>query len=280
MSKLRLPTYYVSHGGGPWPYMKDQLGGLYDELEASIVDIRRQIGGPPKAVLVVTGHWSSPEFAVSAASNPPMLYDYYGFPEHTYRVKYAAPGSPELAARIQALLDGAGLSCRPDKQRGFDHGTFTLMEPLFPDANVPVVQLSLRDDYSVQIHIEAGRALAPLRDEGVLVLGSGLSYHNLRHMDRAGLEPSRQFDGWLQDTLVRSSPAERHNRLMMWSSAPAARAAHPHEDHLLPLMVAVGAAEDETAMCVYHQSDFMGALTVSSFRFGASADSPGDVGKS
>jgi aromatic ring-opening dioxygenase catalytic subunit (LigB family) len=267
-----LPTYFVSHGGGPWPYMKDEYGSTFDELEASIIDIRRQVGTRPTAVLVISGHWTEPQFTVSSAAHPPMLYDYYGFPEHTYRVRYAAPGSPALAARVQQLLHAADLACELDAARGFDHGTFTLMQPLIPETDTPVVQLSLRAGLSPREHIAAGRALASLRDEGVLVLGSGLSYHNLRHMDRTGSEPSRRFDDWLQQTLVRSTPRDRSHSLTDWAAAPSARAAHPHADHLLPLMVAVGAAEHELGTCVYHQNDFMGSLTVSSFRFGNAAD--------
>jgi aromatic ring-opening dioxygenase catalytic subunit (LigB family) len=271
MSSARLPTYFVSHGGGPWPYMKDELGSVFDELEASIVGIRRELATPPRAILVVTGHWESPEFAVSTARNPTMLYDYHGFPAHTYRVQYKAPGSPEVAQRVRALLEAGGIPCRGDEQRGFDHGTFTLMEPLYPEADIPVVQLSLRDDYLPGAHIEAGRLLAPLRDEGVLILGSGLSYHNLRRMDQSGAAPSKQFDDWLQRTLVGSSSHERRRGLIEWATAPAARIAHPSEDHLLPLMVAAGAAHDDTGSCIYHEERFMGAVTVSSFGFGRPA---------
>ena len=266
-SSSRLPAYFVSHGGGPWPYMKDQLGGRFDKLEASIVDIRRQLAERPRAVLVISGHWESPQFAVSSSPRPPMVYDYSGFPEHTYHVIYAAPGSPTLAGRVQGLLQAGGLACRSDEARGFDHGTFSLLQPLYPDADVPVVQLSLHAGYDPRIHIRAGQLLAPLRQEGVLIIGSGLSYHNLRHWNQSAAEPSRQFDAWLQQTLVRSTGAERLERLADWSRAPSARAAHPREDHLLPLMVAVGAAEHDAGVCVYHEDDFMGAISVSSFRF-------------
>ena len=265
----RLPTYFLSHGGGPWPYMKDEWGGLFDELEASIVDIRRQLGERPRAVLMISGHWECGEFTVSASPRPPMVYDYYGFPEHTYRVQYKAAGSPELAARVQALLGDGGLACRSDEARGFDHGTFTVMEPLYPEADIPVVQLSLKAGLDPRAHVEAGRLLAPLREEGVLILGSGLSYHNLRRMDRGAAGPSRQFDGWLQETLAESTPAERRDRLCGWSDAPSARFAHPREDHLLPLMVAAGAAGEDPGVCFYRQHDFMGGVSVSSFRFGA-----------
>jgi aromatic ring-opening dioxygenase catalytic subunit (LigB family) len=264
-----LPTYFLSHGGGPWPWMKDQLGGRMDRLEASLIDLRRDLGTIPRAVLVISGHWECPDFTVSTAERPGMVYDYYGFPEYTYRITYPAPGYPNLAARVRALLEAGGLTCRADPDRGFDHGTFSLMQTMYPEARMPVVQLSLREDFDPAAHVEAGRLLAPLRDEAVLIVGSGLSYHNLRTLDSRGAAPSRQFDSWLQETLLQTSPAERVERLTRWTSAPAARAAHPREDHLLPLMVAVGAADREGAACVYHEDDFMGAITASSFRFGA-----------
>jgi aromatic ring-opening dioxygenase catalytic subunit (LigB family) len=138
--------------------------------------------------------------------------------------------------------------------------------------DVPVLQLSLRVGYDPAEHLAVGRALAPLRDQGVLIVGSGLSYHNLRRMGPPAAVPSRQFDDWLQQTLVTSDAPQRVQRLIAWQDAPAARIAHPQEDHLLPLMVAVGAAEHEPAACVYHENGFFGGVTVSSFRFGRSAD--------
>jgi aromatic ring-opening dioxygenase catalytic subunit (LigB family) len=268
MTTNTLPTYFVSHGGGPWNYMKDQLGQMYDQLEASLQDIPHQIGGTPKAVLVISGHWEESDFTVSASPHPPMIYDYSGFPAHTYQVKYEAPGSPELAERVRSLLQDAGHSVRLDPDRGFDHGTFTVLYALYPDAQVPVVQLSLKRGYDPKLHLEVGKALAPLRQEGVLIIGSGLSYHNLRNFGARGAEASQQFDAWLQRTLVESDATERSHQLIDWAAAPAARLAHPQEDHLLPLMVAVGAAADEAATCVYHEEKFGGGITVSSFRFG------------
>jgi aromatic ring-opening dioxygenase catalytic subunit (LigB family) len=268
MTASRLPVYFLSHGGGPWPYMKGQLRGRFDKLEGSIVDVDRQLGVRPRAVLMISGHWENSDFAVSASSRPPMVYDYYGFPEHTYQVRYEAPGSPELAARIQSMLNDGGVACQSDDERGFDHGTFTVMEPLYPQADIPVVQLSLKAGLDPQSHIRAGRLLAPLRDEGVLILGSGLSYHNLSRMGPSGVVPSRQFDAWLQETLVKTSPNERRDRLIAWSGAPSARVAHPREDHLLPLMICVGAAGEDEGVCFYHEDNFMGSTSVSSFRFG------------
>lgn len=265
----RLPTYFLSHGGGPWPWLKDQMGGRFDALEASLVALRHELGGQPRAVLMVTGHWETPDFAVSAAARPGMVYDYYGFPEFTYRITYGAPGQPELAAQVRTLLQGGGLACASDPERGLDHGTFSLMRPIWPEADMPVVQLSVRQDFDPAAHLAAGRLLAPLRDEGVLIVGSGFSYHNLRRMDRSGTLPSRQFDAWLHETLVDSPAPQRAERLLAWESAPSARVAHAREDHLLPLMVAVGAAEQEVGACVYHEDAFMGTIAASSFRFGA-----------
>jgi aromatic ring-opening dioxygenase catalytic subunit (LigB family) len=265
-----LPAYFLSHGGGPWPYVsRDFRGALLDRLEASLIDIRRQIGERPRAVLTISGHWECPDFAVSAGAHPPMVYDYSGFPEDLYKIQYRAPGFPELAARVGSMLETGGVPCRSDETRGFDHGTFSLMKPLFPDADVPIVQLSLHRSYDPGLHVLAGRLLAPLRGEGVLIIGSGSSYHNMRNFRSEGAAaPSREFDVWLQDTLVDSAPEERVSRLIAWADAPAARAAHPREDHLLPLMTAVGAAELEPGICIYHEPNFLGNITLSSFRFG------------
>ena len=269
MTDTRLPTYFISHGGGPWPYMTGGFRDNFSQLERSLVDMRAELSHVPKAVLVISGHWEEKGFAVSSGPHPGMVYDYYGFPEYLYRIKYGAPGSPALARRISALLAGAGLDARLDPARGFDHGTFSILKPLYPDENVPVVQLSLDAGLDPALHLAAGRALAPLRDEGVLIVGSGLSFHNLRLMRAtSGHEPSRRFDAWLQQTLVQASADERAARLVRWEDAPAARVAHPQEDHLLPLMVAVGAAWDEPGATTYHQTDFAGGLTASSFRFG------------
>ena len=241
----------------------------FDKLERSIVAMRRELGDAPRSVLVISGHWEEAGFAISSGASPGMVYDYFGFPDHLYRIRYEAPGSPDLARRIQALLSEGGVEARLDPCRGFDHGTFSIMKPLFPGEDIPIVQLSLNRNLDPALHLKAGRLLAPLREEGVLIIGSGLSYHNLRQFDERAAEPSRRFDDWLQETLVKASPKERSERLIRWADAPMARAAHPREDHLIPLMAAVGAAEDEPGATIYHQSDLMGAITASSFRFGS-----------
>jgi aromatic ring-opening dioxygenase catalytic subunit (LigB family) len=266
---MRLPTYFLSHGGGPWPWLKDDQRGAYDALEASLHAVRRELGDAPRAVLMISGHWEASRFLVSSAAQPPMIFDYHGFPEHTYRIRYDAPGDPVLAERVHRLLAEGDVPSGLDPRRGFDHGTFSLMHTLYPEATLPVVQLSLRADFDPAMHLRVGELLAPLRDDGVLIVGSGLSFHDLRHfMNGRGGAASATFDRWLGDVLVDAPPAARNAQLLRWADAPAARAAHPREDHLLPLMVAVGAAGEDPGTRIYHQNDFMGAITVSSFRFG------------
>nr|WP_315252811.1 class III extradiol ring-cleavage dioxygenase [uncultured Duganella sp.] len=264
---MTLPTYFLSHGGGPWPFMMDQVGHLYGKLDASLRDIPRQIGVTPKALLVITAHWEGPDFMLSSSARPPMIYDYGGFPPHTYEVQYSAPGSPELAEQVRQLLEAGGHHAVLDAQRGFDHGTFSALYPVYPKADVPIVQLSLKYGLDPLEHLEVGRLLAPLREQGVLIVGSGLSYHNLRAFNSAGAAASHAFDAWLRQTMA-LPPQQRTAQLMQWEQAPAARMAHPREEHLLPLMVVLGAAEQDTATVPYHEDAFMGALAVSSFRLG------------
>ncbi|MBV8920599.1 DODA-type extradiol aromatic ring-opening family dioxygenase [Bradyrhizobium sp.] len=268
MTGQRLPTYYLSHGGGPWPYMEDGMRRRFDKLEASLIAIRGEWGDAVRAVLVVSGHWETPEFAVSSGAHPGMVFDYYGFPEYLYHIKYDAPGSPELAMRVRAMLEAGGFSCDSDPERGFDHGTFSLLKPIYPNGEIPIVQLSVKLDFDPHAHLSVGRLLAPLRDDGVVIIGSGSSFHNLGLRGPAAVEPSRRFDDWLQQTLLKSETAERRERVASWRLAPDARIAHPREDHLIPLMVALGAADEEPASLIYHQDDFLGGWALSSFRFG------------
>src|SRR5579872_7500657 len=159
---MKLPAFFVSHGGGPWSYMDGEFRRIHARLEAALADIPRQIGHKPKAILMISGHWESADFAVMASPKPSMVYDYSGFPEHTFNVRYDAPGSPELAYRVQQLLHNGGLSAHLDENRGFDHGAFVPLSVMYPQAEIPVVQLSLKAGYDPEIHIAAGRALAGL----------------------------------------------------------------------------------------------------------------------
>lgn len=265
---VRMPTYYISHGGGPWPWIMDQMPGDMSLLHESLRAIPSEIGVTPRAILAVSGHWETPNFTVQTNPNPPMVYDYGGFPEFTYHIKYPAPGSPEVAARVSELLGDAGIVHDEDPHRGFDHGVFAPLYVSYPEADVPILQLSIRHGYDPEAHLAAGRALAPLRDEGVVIIGSGLSYHNLRDFTATGAAASERFDAWLNDTLVTVDHDTRTTRLIDWDQAPSARHAHPAEDHLIPLMVAVGAAEGDDGERIYYDKGFMGDITASSYRFG------------
>lgn len=265
---MKQPVFFLSHGGGPWPWLDGPFREGFAWLEASLKALPAQLPEPPRAVLAVSGHWEEPEFTVSSAAQPGMVYDYFGFPDHTYHIRYAAPGDPVLAARVRELASAAGIAVCDDPARGFDHGTFSMMQPICPQADLPVVSLSMKVGYDPAAHIALGRALAPLRDEGVVIMGSGLSYHNLRMFDARAAEPSRQFDGWLRHTLLDLEPEARSAALLRWDQAPAARVAHPREDHLIPLMVAVGAAEGDPGVCIYSENDLRGGITASAYRFG------------
>lgn len=265
-----LPVYFISHGGGPWIWMPE-MKPVYRKLEESLQAIPNEIGVTPQAILMISGHWEASDFTVMTGSNPPMIYDYSGFPEHTYRMQYAAPGAPQIAERVRNLLQNAGFAAQSDGSRGFDHGVFVPLAAAYPEANVPVLQLSIRSDYDPEAHLAVGRALAPLRKEGVLIVGSGLSYHNLQQFGPGAEASSREFDAWLTETICESISERRNEKLRNWSSAPSARLAHPREDHLIPLMVAAGAAEAEKGIRVYHEDSFFGGISVSSYRFGAAA---------
>jgi len=266
MNSRRMPTYFLSHGGGPWPYMNGPMRKHFDLLEGSLQDIPRQLPRQPKAVLVVSGHWEETELHVSSAAFPGMVYDYHGFPPETYQIRYPAPGQPALAEQVRELLTQAGWPARLDPDRGYDHGTFSMMKPIYPDADVPIVQLSLKSSLDAAEHLAIGRALAPLRDQDVLIIGSGFSTHNLRERGPQMAAPSKAFDDWLRRAVTNPDPHARDEALEHWEQAPFARFNHPREEHLIPLMVAAGAAGSDPATPVYGEL-FMGFMTASSFRF-------------
>lgn len=260
----RQPAFFIPHGGGPCFFMDDPRADwapMADFLRSILPSLPER----PKALLIISGHWEEPRFTVHAGKHPELLFDYYGFPPHTYQLRWDAPGAPELAARIKALLDDAGIETGVEKQRGWDHGVFVPMKVALPDADIPTVQLSLKAGLDPADHIAVGQALAPLRDEGVLIIGSGMSFHNMRARDGSGLALSHRFDDWLTDA-VTGDPDHRAALLAGWEDGDAARFAHPREEHLLPLMVAAGAAGDDEAAQVFN-GEVIG-WAVSGYRFG------------
>jgi aromatic ring-opening dioxygenase catalytic subunit (LigB family) len=240
---------------------------MYAKTAREFSALPGRLPAKPKAVLVISGHWEAQDFTVSTAQHPPMEYDYYGFPEHTYHINYPAPGSPALAARIQTLLAGAGFSPREDASRGFDHGTFVPLGLMYPEADVPIVMLSLKSSYDPEEHIRVGQALAPLRDEGVLIIGSGLTYHNMQGFRRAESTPiAEAFEAYLNTAIGQADASMRNEMLVRWETAPGARQAHPQEDHLLPLMVVAGAAGEDVGCAVF--VDHVMEVPMASYEFG------------
>lgn len=219
----------------------------------------------PKALLVISGHWEEPAFTSSASAATKLIFDYSGFPEPTYRLTWPAPGDPELAHRVADMLKKAALPFAIDATRGFDHGVFVPLKVAFPGAQIPVVTLSLAASLDPVLHLAAGRALAPLRDEGILIVGSGMSFHNLGAYGRPGTrERAQAFDDWLTRA-VESPAAERTALLAAWRKAPFAAYAHPREEHLIPLLVAAGAGSDRSGKRIFTDEP-MGAR-ISAYRF-------------
>jgi 4,5-DOPA dioxygenase extradiol len=231
----RMPVVFVSHGA------PDALLKAPDA-----VDCWREIGRQipqPSAILVVSGHWEAHRPTVSLSGAPETIHDFSGFSPELYRIQYPAPGAPALAERVVSLLSAAGVAADRDPRRGLDHGAWVPLSAMFPEADVPVTQLSLQQHASAATHFELGRALAPLRDEGVLILASGAITHNFGwldwHADGETIVPqARLFTDWVADRLA----AQEVPAMLAYRSAPIGAAAHPTEEHFLPLFVALGAA--------------------------------------
>jgi len=266
-STTRMPVAFVPHGGGPWPFVEMGLPpDEVTELKEYLKTVRGLPPAPPRALLVVSAHWEESAPTVMTAEHPPMLYDYYGFPPESYQITWPAPGDPQLAGEVQDLLGMAGFTTGADPARGFDHGTFVPLKVTYPDADVPAIQLSLMQGLDPAQHLAMGRALAPLRDRGIFIVGSGMTFHNLRAFgDPRAAASSEAFDQWLRDVMQRA-PADRARGLSEWSTAPAARIAHPREEHLIPLMVATGAAGDDPARLAYNGT--FGGTRLSAYEFG------------
>jgi aromatic ring-opening dioxygenase catalytic subunit (LigB family) len=269
----RMPVVFVSHGAGPWPLLdfafpRDERASLLEHLR----NVPRLSAEVPKALIVISAHWEQPVPTVMSSAKPPILYDYYGFPPEAYTLSWPAPGNPVLAARARDLLTTAGFASAEDTERGYDHGTFVSMKVAFPEAEIPVVQLSLIEGLDADEHLRMGSALTPLRDEGVLIIGTGNTFHNLQVIRAAmqgaapgARERAAEFDDWLQ-AAVTAHPATRDAELRSWEKAPSARFAQPREEHLLPLMAVAGAAGTDRGVTEWSGS--LARFRQSGFRFG------------
>lgn len=266
---MTLPALFIPHGGGPCFFMDPQGGPpdpMWEPMERYLAGLIGSLSERPKAILLVSGHWEEEQVTVHVGDGQPLYFDYYGFPEHTYHLRWDASGAPDVALRAKRLLEGAGFPVGVESERGWDHGVFIPMKVAVPGADIPLAQMSLRKDLDPAAHIAMGRALAPLRDEGVLIVGSGMSFHNLRVRGPAAVEPSAEWDAALVDAVTDPDPARRAERVAAWDQLPNAHFSHPREEHLLPLMVALGAGDDGAAVCDYR--DQVMGWHVSGFRFG------------
>lgn len=260
-----FPSVFVSHGAPTLAVEQNDTTDFLKRLGSEL--------GRPDAVLCVSAHWNTPAPAVSAAERPETIHDFGGFPEELYRISYPAPGAPALAARVKELLGAAGFGCEVARDRGLDHGAWVPLRLMYPGADVLVTQLSVQPRLDTRHHFRLGRALAPLREEGVLVLATGSATHNLgRLASGSAAAPgwAAEFDAWLFGKIEEGSVGELldYRRL-----APHAESAHPTDEHLLPLFVALGAgSEGETARGRgLHRSWTLGSLSMAAYSFGDGA---------
>lgn len=253
MTYSRMPSVFLPHGAGPCFFMDWQPADTWHAMGDWLSGLLPALGIAPRALLVISAHWEEPVFTLNTSANPGLLYDYYGFPAHTYQLQWPAPAAPELASQVAGLLREAGISVAQERERGLDHGVFIPLKLVCPKADLPVLQLSLRADMDAAAHIALGQALAPLREQGVLIIGSGMSFHNIPLM-RSGLaQPTpaaEAFDRWLAEVVVLPE-AERNQALQNWSQAPGARLAHPDAEHLLPLHVVAGASGSDLGVVAF-----------------------------
>ncbi len=235
---------YFSHGGGPLPILGD---ASHKAMIDFMVHLPLQLK-KPDAILVISAHWEEPIATLLSTETPPMFYDYYGFPAEAYKINYPAPGNPQLAERIAAILENNNIPSRLDSARGFDHGLFIPLKMMYPHAEIPSLQLSLLQGLDPTAHIAMGRALRELLGENILVIGSGFSFHNLGAFGFDGRtkpdKANEAFQDWLIETCTKPmTQAEREQRLDEWQKAPSARYCHPREEHLMPLQVCAGMAD-------------------------------------
>jgi 4,5-DOPA dioxygenase extradiol len=239
--KLLSPVMFIPHGGGPLPL-------LGDTSHVEMVDFLGSITpglGLPSAIIVISAHWEESIVTITGGEAPSLIYDYYGFPDESYEIKYPAAGHPELAQKVHHLLQDEGIDARLDNDRGFDHGLFVPLKIMFPQADIPCIEISLLNSLDTGSHLQIGRALSKLRNDNVLIIGSGLSFHNMQAFLNDGKAPdekNEEFERWLIDTCTNSTLTEkqRAQKLLSWEEAPSARYCHPREEHLLPLQVCYG----------------------------------------
>ncbi len=259
----RMPSLFISHGAPTFAIEPALAGPLLNELGQTLPT--------PKAVLVLSPHWMTPNVRVAFTTTPDTIHDFGGFPAALYAIQYPAPGSPEVAARALELLNADGWNATADERRGLDHGAWVPVRHLFPDASVPVLQVSMPYSLDAAGAVRLGRTLAPLADEGVLIIGSGSITHNLyefrQDIGAAGASYATEFVDWARSTLQQGNEAGLVNYL---AAAPHAQRAHPTPDHYLPLPFAYGAGAAGAPVQVLDGGMTYGVLAMDSYVFGAS----------
>jgi 4,5-DOPA dioxygenase extradiol len=261
MKTARLPAVFISHGSPTLPLERGDAVNFLRELGPSL--------GRPEAILVVSAHWDTARPAVSAAEAPETIYDFYGFPPELYRLRYPAPGTPELARRVAGLLDASGMKADIDPERGLDHGAWTPLFHMYPKADIPVAQFAIQSRLGPAHHVRLGVALRPLREEGVLIFASGGATHNLRELRHQRGNPVPQpwvveFNEWL----ARAVLSQRTDDLVGYRDrAPHAVRNHPTDEHLIPLFVALGASDPGAAPQRLHSSISSGVISMDAYRF-------------
>ena len=256
----RFPAIFLSHGSPDLPLHHSPVGEFLQQLGKQIER--------PKAILCISAHWMSPQAVISTASHPKTHYDFNGFPAELYSLKYPAPGAPELAEKVVDLLTAAGIESSVNAHRGLDHGAWVPLMLMYPDADIPITQLSIQPNLGTAHHLLLGQALQPLCDEGVLVLASGSATHNLGELggDLFNAIPPdwvNQFTDWLNDAVTAGKVDDLLNYRKL---APYAINNHPTEEHLLPLFVAMGAAKQAKGSLL-HSSFTYGVLSMAAYEF-------------
>lgn len=248
--------FFISHGGGPRPLFGDPShSGMVAELKRIA-----SLPGTPRAVIVVSAHWEADVISVTGSSEPSLYFDYYNFPQEAYEVEYPCVGNPSLADEIVEALASDSIRASINSERGLDHGVFVPMKIMYPDANIPVLQLSLNTNLDPLLHLSVGKALQRLNQSNVLILGSGFSFHNIQKLlspvaDETS-DANNAFEDWLQASVYEKNALDPVDQIHNWRGAPFAEYCHPREEHLLPLHVCVGLSGRKASY--YQRLDIMG----------------------
>jgi len=261
---MKQPALFVSHGSPMIVIDKSPARTFLEGLAG-------ELPGRPDAIVLFSAHHDEPVASITSAAMPETIHDFGGFPAALYEMRYPAPGKPELAGRIAAILDKAGIAHRIDPQRGFDHGAWTPMMLAWPKAEIPIVQVSIDTNRSPEYHYQLGQALAPLRDENILLIGSGSMTHNLHAFFRGGFAATAPTEAWVTEFLAwlddRLNAGDIAAALDVIEQAPNGHDNHPTMDHILPLFAALGAGGEATRATKLHASVDHAVLAMDAWRF-------------